>query len=1526
MPKKTLCLSALLFILFTIASPIFAQDQSVLGPKDLTISWWRIHLSFHHFTVDDPGDGVILITKNTPEKRIRGGFLLVNGRLLSIRSFLVGTDTVCEKEVSLRSTNSLMVFLSGRPGASITVEVRKRSSVQPPEVTFSANPPTIILRESSTLTWTTTNADSVTIDQGVGQVNLSGSMNVSPSRTTTYTITAQGSGETVTALTQVVVINPPEDVDYGLSDDEHQGGGGLVGKTIRILNGNTVEHRSELSFPSPHRLGLTVVATYNSKSPNQGSLGYGWIHTYAVSLDPEFEMGGKEFLRIVDHTGRAAYFEEQAAGIFNGTFKERTSVKAEEGGYVWYRLDGTQYGFSHSGKLTWIQDAIGNRLELAYDAQDRLEKVSDTASGRVLTFHYAADGLVEHISGPFTDAVPYGIWVTYEYDTNQNLTMVTYADGSGFGYTYADPNDVHNLTEKRDKEDHLLGTWSYDERDRCIDNFCVQGKGVSITYVSETQIEVTDAYGTPRTYTIGEVAGRKRVIQMQGPACAPYSKSNIIRWAYDDSLNLIEAETVGGTITQYQDYDESGNPHTLRLTVGTPHERTISYTYHPDINVILNRTEASVLGSGNKQTVWDYDDDYDFFPNENPTGLPSRIIERGYTRNVSGTIVPFEYITTFAYNAKGHVMSIDGPLPGSDDTIFFAYDTTTGDLLSITHPLIGSTTFSDYDAAGYPGKMTDVNGETKGFIYDGKGRITAIMNDADGSSTTIIYNIAGLPDSASNEDGVTRSYDYDGMYGRLITITDVEGNYIAYAYDTQGNRIEMSKHDPSGARSSRRRWSYEHPVIPGKLWKEINADDTFTEYGYDSEGDIASVKDPNGNTTYYAYDSLNRLSSVTEPGNVATTYTYDTHGNLTAVTDANGNLTTYQYDDIARLVSTTSPDTGAVTYVYNEAGNLGRNTDAKGIAVQYTYDTLNRLTAVRFPDPNQDITYTYDEGTYGKGRRTGMIDPSGNTAFTYDARGRLVEKTSTILGHSYIVGTTYSSGNRVMKVSYPTGRILDYTRDSMARMEGLSTTYHASTVTLISNMTYNPFGLPKGMNTGSGGEVNNVSGECDCVEVANPGEQMERIYTYDNNRNLIDIHAPNIPWYNQTFTYDALNRLTGAQGRYGVISYTYDDVGNRLTRTVNGETEDYSYIGGTNKLDQITGANPVSFTNDANGNTTAIGSKLLVYNQNNRLIRVEEGGSMLAEYGYNGLGQRVTKTVGGVTTIFHYDLNGKVIAESLADGTVSAEYLHMGKIRIAKVDVSTGNIYYYLNDRLGTPQLMTDDAGTVVWEASHKPFGEASVNPRSSVVNNFRFPGQYYDQETGLHYNYFRYYDPGTGRYVRPDPLNLSTLQLLRQISLNRLSERSSKALGFEELQHLFRSHLLYLYTLRNPQVLDFYVYCLNHPLNRMDPLGLWMEDVMSVMTSIYVSTATVAAKHASLIASATAATITVFTAPLADWLFPAELNEGERQWLFERELREFREVMEQAKKDLERIEELYGPMFRLLNVDYPLDENPCEP
>ena len=132
------------------------------------------------------------------------------------------------------------------------------------------------------------------------------------------------------------------------------------------------------------------------------------------------------------------------------------------------------------------------------------------------------------------------------------------------------------------------------------------------------------------------------------------------------------------------------------------------------------------------------------------------------------------------------------------------------------------------------------------------------------------------------------------------------------------------------------------------------------------------------------------------------------------------------------------------------------------------------------------------------------------------------------------------------------------------------------------------------------------------------------------------------------------------------------------------------------------------------------------------------------------------KEVDGVSTVFHYDFNGNIIAESDLDGNFNTEYLYNGKGRVALVDVSTGDMFFFLNDRLGTPQMLTDSTNTVVWEGLYKPFGEADVNPNSSVVNNFRFPGQYYDQETGLQYNWHRYYDLGTGRYLRPDPIGLA--------------------------------------------------------------------------------------------------------------------------------------------------------------------------
>ncbi len=176
-----------------------------------------------------------------------------------------------------------------------------------------------------------------------------------------------------------------------------------------------------------------------------------------------------------------------------------------------------------------------------------------------------------------------------------------------------------------------------------------------------------------------------------------------------------------------------------------------------------------------------------------------------------------------------------------------------------------------------------------------------------------------------------------------------------------------------------------------------------------------------------------------------------------------------------------------------------------------------------------------------------------------------------------------------------------------------------------------------------------------------------------------------------------------------------------------------------------------------------------------------EDRATIAEYVYNGLNQRIKKVVQGVTRIFHYDLSGHLIAETNENGQMIAEYVYLGDNPLAMIKPGEA-VYYYHNDHLGTPQILTDDSSNIVWKAVYTPFGEAEIAEIKvgSVENPFRFPGQFYDQETGLHYNWHRYYDPKTGRYLTPDPIGLDG-------GINR------------------------------------YVYVDNRPLSGIDAVGLWV-------------------------------------------------------------------------------------------------------
>jgi RHS repeat-associated protein len=309
--------------------------------------------------------------------------------------------------------------------------------------------------------------------------------------------------------------------------------------------------------------------------------------------------------------------------------------------------------------------------------------------------------------------------------------------------------------------------------------------------------------------------------------------------------------------------------------------------------------------------------------------------------------------------------------------------------------------------------------------------------------------------------------------------------------------------------------------------------------------------------------------------------------------------------------------------------------------------------------------------------------------------------------------------NILNSITYPSGRTVIYTLDQIGRIAQVSTTLNGNPKTLASAISYLPYGGITGLNYGNGLSLSHGYDNQYRTSSIAIGSIMNKAYQYDPNGNIISILDTIEPSGNEVF----------------------EDAGI------------YTYQQATNKLTQVTGEINVVYGYDANGNITSANNRIFVYDLSNRLIRVEDNGLIIAEYVYNGLNQRIKKILPSETRIFHYDLLGHLVAETNESEAMLAEYVYLGDQPIAMI--RPGEMaYYYHNDHLGTPQILTDEARTISWKGVYTPFGEAVITI-GTVENLFRFPGQYYDQETGLHYNWNRYYDPKTGRYLSPDPIGL---------------------------------------------------------------------------------------------------------------------------------------------------------------------------
>ena len=380
------------------------------------------------------------------------------------------------------------------------------------------------------------------------------------------------------------------------------------------------------------------------------------------------------------------------------------------------------------------------------------------------------------------------------------------------------------------------------------------------------------------------------------------------------------------------------------------------------------------------------------------------------------------------------------------------------------------------------------------------------------------------------------------------------------------------------------------------------------------------------------------MISKTDAKAVMISYVYDANNNLTSVKDANNNTTTYKYDDKGRVYQVISPDTGTTTYSYDPAGNLTSKTDAKGVTISYVYDALNRLTKIDFSS-DTDIVYTYDTCTYGKGRLCTMTDASGTTSYEYSPKGQVKKETKVIDAITYVTQYSYDMNGNLKTMTYPSGRVVTYNYTNDRAVSVLNNAANPAT-----NINYKPFGGVSSLTYGNG--IAGTIGYDNQYRVASitAGTVMNLTYADDSNGNITGITNTLDATKNKSFSYDALDRLTSGTGSWGSLGWTYDGVGNRQTQT-NGGTSTYAYQTGTTKLTGITGAGSAAFTFDLNGNTATENARQYTYNQNQRLIQVVDG-AMTAGYTYNGNGQRVKKVVNGIATFFHYDHDGRLIAES----------------------------------------------------------------------------------------------------------------------------------------------------------------------------------------------------------------------------------------------------------------------------------------
>ncbi|WP_338672158.1 putative T7SS-secreted protein [Streptomyces sp. SCSIO 30461] len=704
--------------------------------------------------------------------------------------------------------------------------------------------------------------------------------------------------------------------------------------------------------------------------------------------------------------------------------------------------------------------------------------------------------------------------------------------------------------------------------------------------------------------------------------------------------------------------------------------------------------------------------------------------------------------------------------------------------LTVTDPL-GRTTSCAYDPAGRPLMIVRPDGRYTSIGYDDQGLPASVVG-ADGSRTHQQFDEWGNRTSVTDGTGATTLFTYDDR-GHLTSVTDALGATTSVRCDTAGLPLRIT--DPLGAVTSYERDAFGRPVtvtdplgavtrlewtVEGRLSRRTAPDGTVESWTYDGEGNCTSHTDAMGALSRFEYTHFDLMSARTGPDGVRYEFEHDTELRLRKVTNPQGLTWSYTYDPAGRLISETDFDDRVLAYRHDAAGQLSSRTTASGEVISFERDMLGRTVAkdvagvvtayaydetgglARATSPDADLTLVRDEA----GRVVAETVNSRTLTYTYDRLGR---RTGRVTPTGAASTWTYdAAGNRTRLTT--SGRTIAFAHDDAGR----ETSRHIGDTLAFTN-TYDPLGrLTK-------------------QELFGPTQQpiQHRTYTYRADGNLIGLDDHLNLNSSRRFDLDTAGRVTAVHAARWSETYAYDEAGNQTSATWptshpgQEATGPRTYAG-----TRIRTAGAVRYEHDAAGRVTLRQKPRLSckpdtwryeWDPEDRLISATTPDGTLWRYQYDALGRRIAKqrladdrqTVVEQVT-FTWD--GTTLCEQTTESAdlpnpVSLTWDHQGLHPLAQTErilsadtpqeAIDDRFFAIVTDLVGTPTQLIDESGNPAWRTRSTLWGTTTWAKSSTTYTPLRFPGQYFDPETGLHYNYFRHYDPETARYLSPDPLGL---------------------------------------------------------------------------------------------------------------------------------------------------------------------------